>query len=72
MGGGQYTSTAVFNNVTSAYAGTWIAVATDANGCTSDTAKYNGSYQFHYLPDRNDLFYGNKYLCRYPGHLLQP
>ncbi|HEV3224157.1 MAG TPA: hypothetical protein VGZ90_14825, partial [Puia sp.] len=38
LGGGQYTSTAVFNNVTAAYAGTWIAVATDANGCTSDTS----------------------------------
>ena len=36
--GGQYTSTAVFNNVNSAYAGTWTAVATDANGCTSNTA----------------------------------
>ncbi len=38
LGGGQYTSVAVFNNVTAAYGGTWIAVATDANGCTSDTA----------------------------------
>ncbi len=38
LGGGQYASTAVFNNVTAAYSGTWIAVATDANGCTSDTA----------------------------------
>ncbi|MDP4265623.1 MAG: gliding motility-associated C-terminal domain-containing protein, partial [Bacteroidota bacterium] len=38
LGGGQYASTAVFDNVTAAYAGTWIAVATDANGCTSDTA----------------------------------
>ncbi len=38
LGGGQYASTAVFNNVTAAYGGTWIAVATDANGCTSDTA----------------------------------
>ncbi len=38
LGGGQYTSQAVFNNVTAAYSGTWIAVATDANGCTSDTA----------------------------------
>ena len=38
LGGGQYASTAVFNNVTAAYAGTWIAVATNANGCTSDTA----------------------------------
>ena len=36
--GGQYANSAVFNNVTAAYAGTWIAVATDANGCTSDTA----------------------------------
>ena len=39
LGGGQYTSIAVFNNVTAAYAGTWIAVATDANGCTSDTGR---------------------------------
>jgi len=39
LGGGQYTSTAVFNNVTAAYSGTWIAIATDANGCTSDTAR---------------------------------
>jgi len=39
LGGGQYASTAVFNNVTAAYSGTWIAVATDANGCTSDTAR---------------------------------
>lgn len=39
LGGGQYASTAVFNNVTAAYAGTWIAVATNANGCTSDTAQ---------------------------------
>ena len=38
MGGGQYASSVVFDNVTAAYAGTWIAVATDANGCTSDTA----------------------------------
>ena len=38
LGGGQYASIAVFNNVTAAYAGTWIAIATDANGCTSDTA----------------------------------
>ncbi len=37
--GGQYTNSAVFNNVTAAYAGTWIAVATDTNGCTSDTAR---------------------------------
>jgi gliding motility-associated-like protein len=39
LGGGQYTSTAVFNNVTAAYAGTWIAVAIDSNGCSSDTAR---------------------------------
>jgi gliding motility-associated-like protein len=38
LGGGQYASTAVFDNVTAAYAGTWIAVASDANGCSSDTA----------------------------------
>ncbi len=38
LGGGQYSSVAVFNNVTAAYGGTWIAVATDANGCTSDTS----------------------------------
>jgi gliding motility-associated-like protein len=38
LGGGQYSSIAVFNNVTAAYGGTWIAVATDANGCISDTA----------------------------------
>jgi gliding motility-associated-like protein len=38
LGGGQYASTAVFNNVTAAYAGTWITVASDTNGCTSDTA----------------------------------
>jgi gliding motility-associated-like protein len=38
LGGGQYASTAVFNNVTAAYSGTWIAVASDVNGCTSDTA----------------------------------
>ena len=38
LGGGQYASTAVFDNVTAAYAGTWIAVASDTNGCTSDTA----------------------------------
>ncbi|HEX3080735.1 MAG TPA: hypothetical protein VHQ04_09745, partial [Puia sp.] len=35
LGGGHYDSTAVFPNVTTAYAGTWIAVATNANGCTS-------------------------------------
>jgi gliding motility-associated-like protein len=39
LGGGQYTSTAVFNSVTAAYGGSWIAVATDANGCISDTGK---------------------------------
>ncbi len=39
LGGGQYTSTAVFDNVTAAYSGTWIAVASDANGCSSDTAR---------------------------------
>ncbi|PWT77557.1 MAG: hypothetical protein C5B59_03510 [Bacteroidetes bacterium] len=39
--GGQYTSSAVFNNVTAAYAGTWTAVATDANGCTSNVASTN-------------------------------
>ena len=39
IGGGHYDSAAVFANVTSAYAGTWIAVATNANGCTSDTAR---------------------------------
>jgi gliding motility-associated-like protein len=39
LGGGQYASTATFDNVTAAYAGTWIAVATDVNGCTSDTAR---------------------------------
>jgi gliding motility-associated-like protein len=39
LGGAQSSSIAVFNNVTAAYAGTWIAVATDANGCTSDTAR---------------------------------
>jgi gliding motility-associated-like protein len=38
LGGGHYDSTAVFNNVTAAYSGTWIAVASNANGCTSDTA----------------------------------
>ena len=38
LGGGQYASTAVFDNVTAAYSGTWIAVASDANGCSSDTA----------------------------------
>src|SRR4029077_18857422 len=38
LGGSQYTGTAVFDNVTAAYAGTWIAVASDANGCSSDTA----------------------------------
>jgi gliding motility-associated-like protein len=38
LGGGQYASTAVFDSVTTAYSGTWIAVASDANGCTSDTA----------------------------------
>ncbi len=37
LGGSQNSSIAVFNNVTAAYGGTWIAVATDANGCTSDT-----------------------------------
>ena len=36
--GGRYTKPAVFNNVTTAYAGTWIAVATDSNGCSSDMA----------------------------------
>jgi gliding motility-associated-like protein len=39
VGGGQYASIAVFNNVTAAYAGTWIAVATDLNGCMSDTGR---------------------------------
>ncbi|HET7003115.1 MAG TPA: gliding motility-associated C-terminal domain-containing protein [Puia sp.] len=39
LGGGHYDSTAVFPNVTPAYSGTWIAVATNANGCTSDTAR---------------------------------
>ncbi len=39
FGGSGYDSTAVFNNVTSAYAGTWIAVASDTNGCSSDTAR---------------------------------
>jgi gliding motility-associated-like protein len=39
LGGGQYDSTAVFSNVTSAYSGTWIAVASDTNGCSSDTAR---------------------------------
>ncbi len=39
LGGGLYDSTAVFNNVTSAYSGTWIAVASDSNGCSSDTAR---------------------------------
>ncbi|HEY2348872.1 MAG TPA: gliding motility-associated C-terminal domain-containing protein, partial [Puia sp.] len=39
LGGGQYDSTAVFDNITAAYSGTWIAVATNANGCTSDTAR---------------------------------
>lgn len=39
LGGGQYANTAVFDNVTSAYSGTWIAVASDANGCSSDTAR---------------------------------
>jgi gliding motility-associated-like protein len=39
LGGGQYDSTAVFNNVTSAYSGTWIAVASNTNGCFSDTAR---------------------------------
>ena len=38
LAGGQYDSTAVFKNVTAAYSGTWIAVASDANGCSSDTA----------------------------------
>ena len=38
LGGGQYDSTAVFDNVTLAYGGFWIAVASDANGCFSDTA----------------------------------
>jgi gliding motility-associated-like protein len=38
LGGGQYGSTAVFDSVTAAYSGTWIAVATDSNGCSSDTA----------------------------------
>jgi gliding motility-associated-like protein len=38
LGGSQYAGTAVFDNVTAAYSGTWIAVASDANGCTSDTA----------------------------------
>jgi gliding motility-associated-like protein len=37
LGGVQNTSIAIFNNVTAAYGGKWIAVATDANGCTSDT-----------------------------------
>ncbi len=41
LGGGQYTSSAVFDNVTAAYSGTWIAVASDANGCSSDTASTN-------------------------------
>jgi gliding motility-associated-like protein len=36
--GGMYASTAVFNNVTTAYAGTWNAIATDSNGCSSNTA----------------------------------
>ena len=36
--GGRYASTAVFNNVTAAYSGTWIAIATDTNGCSSDMA----------------------------------
>jgi gliding motility-associated-like protein len=39
LGGGHYDSTAVFNNVTTAYSGTWIAVASSTNGCTSDTAR---------------------------------
>jgi gliding motility-associated-like protein len=39
LGGGQYANSAVFNNVTAAYAGTWIAVASNANGCTSDTGR---------------------------------
>ncbi|HZZ76098.1 MAG TPA: hypothetical protein VFE04_09235, partial [Puia sp.] len=39
LGGGHYDSTAVFANVTTAYSGTWIAVATSTNGCTSDTAR---------------------------------
>jgi gliding motility-associated-like protein len=38
LGGGHYDSTAVFKNVTAAYSGTWIAVASSANGCSSDTA----------------------------------
>ncbi len=38
LGSGQYSSSAVFNNVTTAYSGKWIAVASDGNGCTSDTA----------------------------------
>jgi gliding motility-associated-like protein len=38
LGGVQNISVAVFNNVTAAYGGTWIAATTDANGCTSDTA----------------------------------
>jgi len=36
--GGMYASTAIFNNVTSAYAGTWNAIATDSNGCSSNIA----------------------------------
>lgn len=39
FGGSGYDSTAVFNNVTSAYSGTWIAVAADSSGCSSDTAR---------------------------------
>ena len=39
LGGGQYESRAVFDNVTAAYSGTWIAVASDATGCSSDTAR---------------------------------
>jgi len=39
LGGGKYDSTAVFSNVTTAYSGTWIAVASDTNGCSSDTAR---------------------------------
>jgi gliding motility-associated-like protein len=39
LGGVQNISVAVFNNVTAAYGGTWVAATTDANGCTSDTAR---------------------------------
>ncbi len=39
LGGGPYTDTAVFTNVTATHAGTWIAVATNTNGCISDTAR---------------------------------